>query len=183
MRRIFKMGALLVAASSLWLGGCGQPAAVSEAKTYTIRKHKVSMTPPKDWKERQEEEPKGEVAAVVFEPPDGKFGHIAVTITPEIAQTQEFMDRLGNAVVSRKGKILGQDYEHKLDDPDQKNAYWMEFSLEDGSVDHPKQKGKQYQIFTKDKILYSLVFTADPEVYDANKATFEALVKSFEKAK
>ncbi|MFN8609357.1 MAG: hypothetical protein U0931_17595 [Vulcanimicrobiota bacterium] len=184
MRRIFKSGVLLLLASSLLMGGCGKPAAVSEAKTYTIYKHKVSLTPPKDWTVKEEDSPdtQGEKAAVVFTPPQG-YGHIAVTATDNLPQTKEFMNQLANAVFSRKGKIIKQWYEHKLDEPDQENAYHMEFELEDGGVEHPKQKGMQVQIFTQKKVLYSLVFTADPEVYEANKATFLALVKSFELAK
>lgn len=178
------MGALLLVASSLWLGGCGKPAEVSEAKTYTIYKHKVSLTPPKDWTVKEEAAPdtkEPQLAAVVFTPPTG-FGHIAVTVSDNMPQTQEFMNQLGNGVRARKGKILKEWYEHKLDDPDKENAYFMEYELQDAGVGHAHQKGMQVQIFTQDKVLYSLLFTADPEVYDANKATFLALVKSFEKA-
>ncbi|MBN9420281.1 MAG: hypothetical protein J0I12_32840 [Candidatus Eremiobacteraeota bacterium] len=185
MRRIFNLGALLLVASSLWLGGCGKPAEVSEAKTYKIYKQQVSLTPPKGWAVKEEPSPDtkdGQIAAVVFTPPTG-FGHIAVTVTPEIKQTQEFMNQLGNGVRARKGKIVKEWYEHKFDDPDKQNAYFMEYDLQDAGVGHAHQKGMQVQIFTKENVLYSLVFTADPEVYDANKTTFEALVKSFEKAK
>lgn len=179
------MGALFLVASSLWLGGCGKPAEVSEAKTYTIYKHKVALTPPKDWTVKEEAAPdtkEKEVAAVVFTPPTG-FGHIAVTVTDKMPQTQDFMNQLGNGIRARKGKIVKEWYEHKLDDPDKENAYFMEYELHDAGVGHAHQKGMQVQIFTQDKVLYSLLFTADPEVYDANKTTFLALVKSFEKAK
>lgn len=185
MRNFFKTGLLLWVTASLWLGGCATspPAQVSDAKVYKIYKHKVSITPPKDWKVREEQSPdvKGENAAIIFQPPEGE-GHIAVTVTDGIEQTQEFMNQLANGVYQRKGKILDQHYEHKLDDPDQKNAYFMEFELEDASLRNPHQKGMQVQIFTQKKVLYSLVFTADPKVYESNKATFLALVKSFELA-
>ena len=105
---------------------------------------------------------------------------LAVTITEGVAQTQEFMDRLGNGISARQGKILKQWYEHKFDEPDKENAYHMEYELRDAGPSAPVQKGMQVQIFTQKKVLYSLVFTADPAVYDANRATFLALVKSFE---
>ena len=180
-------------AASLWLAGCGKPPAVSDAHVYTIYAHKVSLNPPKDWKERQEKSsgettstaspaPAAEVAAVVFEPPTG-YGHIAVTVTPDMPQTKEVMNLFANGVRARQGTILKQWYEHKLNDPDKENAYHMEYELKDAGAGHPIQKGMQVQIFdTQKKVLYSLVFTADPAVYEANKATFLELVKSFELA-
>ena len=184
MRKIFKGGVLILLASAFWLGGCGKAPEVSESKTYTIYKHKVSLTPPKDWTVKEEDSPdvKGEKAAIVFTPTTG-YGHIAVTATDNLAQTKEFMNSLANAISARQGTIVKQWYEHKLDDPDKENAYFMEFDLKDAGVGHAKQKGMQVQIFTEKKVLYSLVFTADPEVYEANKSTFLALVKSFELAK
>lgn len=47
----------------------------------------------------------------------------------------------------------------------------------------PIRRGMQVQISTATTSSYSLLFTADPEVYDANKNNFLALVKSFELAK
>jgi hypothetical protein len=186
MRRFFKVSAALALGMGLFLGGCSPKSAQLEpAKVYTIYKHKVTFTPPAGWKERSEKSPdaKDQVAAIIFEPPTG-YGHIAVTVTDGITQTQEFMNTLYNGIRARQGKIIKQDYEHKLDDPDQKNAYWMEFELKDAGPGHPVQKGRQVQIFgTQQKVLYSLVFTADPEVYDANRETFLAMVKSFELAK
>ena len=182
MRKIFNGCALLLAAS-LWMTGCSKPAATSPAQVYTIYKHKVSLAPPQDWKVRQEPSPdnKEEVAAVVFEPPQGKW-HLAVTITEGVKQDQAFMDRLGNGIRARKGTIVKQWYEHKLDDPDTKNAYFMEFDLQDAGPENPHRKGMQVQIFTQKGVLYSLVFQAVPEVYDANRSTFLAMVKSFQLA-
>ena len=185
MRKIFKGGVLILLASAFWLGGCGKAPEVSESKTYTIYKHKVSLTPPKDWTVKEEAAPDTkdkETAAVVFTPPAG-YGHIAITVTDEMPQTQALMDQLGNGIRARQGKILKEWYEHKLDDPDKENAYFMEYELQDAGVGHAHQKGMQVQIFTQKKVLYSLVFTADPEVYEANKTTFLALAKSFELAK
>lgn len=197
MRRIFKSAVLIWATASLWLGGCqsGPPPQVSDSKVYTIRGHKVSMTPPKEWKVREEKTmvegapgspspsatPPTEVAAVVFEPPSG-YGHIAVMATDGMPQTKELMNQFANGIQARQGKIVKQWYEHKLNDPDKDNAYHMEFELKDAGPLHPVQKGMQVQIFTQKKVLYSLVFTADPEVYNQNRATFLALVKSFELA-
>lgn len=182
MRKIFKTGACLWVAATLLLGGCSRPA-VESTQSYTIHQQKVKLSPPKDWKVRQEKSPDSkdpkEIAAVIFEPPQGR-GHIAVTVTEGVAQTQEFMDRLGNGISARQGKILQQWYEHKFDEPDKENAYHMEYELRDAGPSAPVQKGMQVQIFTQKKVLYSLVFTADPAVYDANRATFLALVKSFE---
>lgn len=182
MRKIFNASALLLA-TTLWLCGCSKPAETGAAQTYTLFQQKVTLTPPQDWKVRQEASPdnKEQVAAVVFEPPQG-VGHVAVTMTEGVKQTQEFMDRLGNGIRARKGKILKQWYEHKLKDPDPKNAYFMEFELEDAGPDNPHRKGMQVQIFTQKEVLYSLIFQATPEVYDAHRATFLALVKSFELA-
>jgi hypothetical protein len=202
MRKIFNAwvfrGLLVfgVTGLSVGLSGCAQKAETSAAQTYQIYKHKVSMTPPKDWKVRQEKAPAGppsqsatpaaaageEFASVVFEPPSGG-GHIAVTATDGVEQTQEFMDRLANGLHARQGKILKQWYEHKLDDPDKENAYHMEFETLDSGVGKGRQKGMQVQIFTKEKVLYSLIFTANPDVYDAHRATFLALVDSFDRAK
>lgn len=205
MRRIFNAWALrgllcLSAVScTVALAGCSQKAETTSAQTYQIYKHKVSMTPPKDWKVRQEVAPAGppsstaspapsaspaptEFATVVFEPPGGG-GHIAVTVTDGVQQTQAFMNQIANGLHARQGKILKEWYEHKLDDPDKDNAYHMEFEALDPGVGKGKQKGMQVQIFTKEKVLYSLVFTANPEVYDAKRATFLELVKSFERVK
>ena len=193
MRTIFKSGLPICLAASLWLGGCTQspPAEVTDAKVYTVYKHKISVTPPKGWtvrEERSSDVPStatpavdSDVAAVVFEPPSG-YGHIAVTATDGIKQTQDFMNQLANGIQARQGKIVKQWYDHKLNDPDPKNAYHMEFELKDAGPAHPIQKGMQVQIFTSKNVLYSLVFTAEPKVYDDNRATFLALVKSFELA-
>lgn len=203
MRSFFKSAVLVWAAASLWLGGCQSgppPQVASESKVYTIRGHKVAMTPPKDWNSREEEvtvdqppvkpsaTPMGtptplpkEVAAVVFEPKTG-YGHIAVMVTDGMPQTKDLMNQFANGVNARNGKIIKQWYEHKLNEPDKENAYHMEFELKDAGPLHPVQKGMQVQIFTQKKVLYSLVFTADPEVYDQHRATFLALVKSFELA-
>ena len=184
MRKIFKTSACLWVVATLLLGGCSRPA-VESSQSYTIRQQKVKLAPPKDWKIRQEKSPDSkdpnEIAAVIFEPPQGR-GHIAVTITEGITQTQEFMDRLGNGIAARQGKFLKQWYESKFGEPDKQNAYHMEYELRDAGPSSPVQKGMQVQIFTQKKVLYSLVFTADPTVYDANRATFLALVKSFELA-
>lgn len=202
MRKIFNAwvlrSLLVVGVTTVGVGlsGCGQKAETSAAQTYQIYSHKVSMTPPKDWKVRQEKAPLGppsgtatpgtpggeEFASVVFEPPSGG-GHIAVTATDGVEQTKEFMNQLANGLHARQGKILKQWYEHKLDDPDKENAYHMEFETLDSGVGKGRQKGMQVQIFTKEKVLYSLIFTANPEVYDAHRATFLALVKSFDRAK
>lgn len=185
MRKIFKSGLLIWVAATVWLGGCtsSPPPQVSDSKVYAVYKHKVSLTPPKDWKIREEKNPdaKDQNAAIFFDPPTGN-GHIAVTVTDGITQTQAFMNQLANGIQARQGKILKQWYEHKLNDPDKENAYFMEYELKDAGLTNPNQKGMQVQIFTEKKVLYSLMFTADPEVYDANRSTFLALVKSFELA-
>jgi hypothetical protein len=191
MRKFFKSGLLIWVAASFWVGGCATspPAQVSQAKVYAVYKHKVSLTPPKDWKVREEKSPdaKDQNAAIFFDPPpvEGKEpgnGHIAVTVTDGISQTQDFMNQLANGIQARQGKILKQWYEHKLGDPDKENAYFMEYELKDAGLKNPNQKGMQVQIFTQKKVLYSLMFTADPAVYDAHRSTFLALVKSFELA-
>ncbi|MBT9588476.1 hypothetical protein IV102_34380 [bacterium] len=185
MRNIFKSGVLIWVAAAVWLGGCtsSPPPHVSDAKVYAVYKHKVSLTPPKDWKIREEKNPdaKDENAAIIFEPPTG-YGRIAVTVSDGIPQTKDVMNRFYNGVRQRQGKILKQWYEHKLNDPDKENAYHMEYELKDAGPQHPVQKGMQVQIFTKQNVLYSLVFNAEPAVYDANRSTFLALVKSFELA-
>lgn len=181
MRRFFNGGWVLGLLTLLYVSGCSSaPPQVDQAKTYLIYKHQVRLAPPKDWKEHQEKSPDvpGEIAAVVFEPPTG-FGHIAVTATDGIQQTQQFMNQLANGVTARQGKIVKQWYEHKLDEPDKDNAYHMEYALEDAMPGHAKQKGMQVQIFTQKKVLYSLVFQADPEVYDAHREAFLGVVKSF----
>lgn len=184
MRKIFNSAALLCLAASLWIGGCGKSAEVASTQTYTIYKQKVQLTPPKDWKVRQEPSPddKNQTAAVVFDPPTG-WGHIAITVTEGVKQDKEFMNQLANGIKPFGGSIVKQWYEHKLDDADKENAYFMEYKLDDAGPSHPKQKGMQVQIFTTEKVLYSLVFTAEPEVYDAHRETFVALAKSFDRAK
>lgn len=198
MRKIFNggralstLGTGLALASVLWLGGCGKPAEVSSAQSYTVLNHKMSMTPPKDWKKTEEkssEKPeKGkekqgsdQPLAIRFDPPSGG-GFIVVTATDGVTQTKELMNTFYEGIRARKGTIIKQWYEHKLDDPDKENAYFMEYGLKDPGVGKTEQKGCQVQIFdTRNKVLYSLIFNADPPVYDAHRETFMALVKSFD---
>lgn len=162
------------------LTGCGQPD-TAQRQTYQIYKHKVSLTPPKDWKVRQEKDG-GEVADVVFEPPQ-KDGRIAVTVTDNMPQTQEVMNRFALGISMHNGKRTKEWYEHLLDDPDPQNAYFMEYEVLEPGVGKQPQKGMQVQIFTKEKVLYSLLFTADPSSYERYRSTFLAVVKSFDRVR